>query len=78
MTLQYPEGEAPEEVKPGQFAGIYTGDPSMLLPRPMESWATDMTCPRWQAAKSSFWEGGSEFRLWWVWPRRCMIFPERK
>ena len=35
LTLQYPEGEAPREVIPGQFAGIYTGDRSMLLPRPI-------------------------------------------
>lgn len=35
MTLQYPEGEMPEAVKPGQFAGIYTGNPAMLLPRPI-------------------------------------------
>ena len=35
MTLQYPEGEEPRDVKPGQFAGIYTKDRSMLLPRPI-------------------------------------------
>lgn len=35
LTLRYPEGEAPEEVRPGQFAGIYPPDASMLLPRPI-------------------------------------------
>ena len=35
MTLRYPEGEAPAEVKPGQFAGLYPNDASMLLPRPI-------------------------------------------
>lgn len=35
MTLQYPEGEAPAEVRPGQFAGLYPNDASMLLPRPI-------------------------------------------
>ena len=35
MTLQYPEGEAPEEVRPGQFAGLYVNDASRLLPRPI-------------------------------------------
>lgn len=35
LTLQYPENEAPEEVRPGQFAGIFTNNPAMLLPRPI-------------------------------------------
>ena len=35
MTLRYPEGEAPEEVKPGQFAGLYPNDADKLLPRPI-------------------------------------------
>ena len=35
MILRYPEGERPEEVKPGQFAGLYPNDPSKLLPRPI-------------------------------------------
>lgn len=35
MTLRYPDGEAPAEVKPGQFAGLYPNDASMLLPRPI-------------------------------------------
>lgn len=35
MTLQYPEGEKPEKVRPGQFAGLYPNDPSKLLPRPI-------------------------------------------
>ena len=35
MTLQYPKGEAPEQVRPGQFAGLYPNDPSKLLPRPI-------------------------------------------
>lgn len=35
LTLRYPEGEAPEEVRPGQFAGIYPNNASMLLPRPI-------------------------------------------
>ena len=35
MKLQYPERDLPVEVKPGQFAGLYPNDPSMLLPRPI-------------------------------------------
>ena len=35
MKLQYPERNLPVEVKPGQFAGLYPNDPSMLLPRPI-------------------------------------------
>ena len=35
MKLQYPEWDMPEEVKPGQFAGLYPNDPSKLLPRPI-------------------------------------------
>ena len=35
MTLQYSEGEAPAEVKPGQFAGLYPNDADKLLPRPI-------------------------------------------
>ncbi len=35
MTLKYPENAAPEEVRPGQFAGLYPNDPSKLLPRPI-------------------------------------------
>jgi len=44
MTLRYPEGAAPDRVVPGQFAGIYTGNPAMLLPRPIS------IC-RWDAAE---------------------------
>jgi dihydroorotate dehydrogenase electron transfer subunit len=35
MKLQYPEWDMPQEVKPGQFAGLYPNDPSKLLPRPI-------------------------------------------
>lgn len=35
MTLRYPNGEEPEEVRAGQFAGLYPNDPSKLLPRPI-------------------------------------------
>ena len=35
MKLRYPEGDAPEKVLPGQFAGLYPNDPSKLLPRPI-------------------------------------------
>ena len=35
MKLRYPEGDMPKEVRPGQFAGLYTNDPSKLLPRPI-------------------------------------------
>ena len=35
MKLRYPEGDAPEKVMPGQFAGLYPNDPSKLLPRPI-------------------------------------------
>ena len=35
MKLRYPEGDVPEEVRPGQFAGLYPNDPSKLLPRPI-------------------------------------------
>ena len=35
LTLQYRENEAPEAVAPGQFVGVYTDDPSALLPRPI-------------------------------------------
>ena len=35
MKLQYPEGEAPDQVIPGQFAGLYPNDASKLLPRPI-------------------------------------------
>ena len=44
MTLQYPEGEAPDAVNPGQFAGIYTGNPAMLLPRPISICEWDPAC----------------------------------
>ena len=35
MTLRYPEGKAPSEVKPGQFVGVFMNDASKLLPRPI-------------------------------------------
>ena len=35
MKLRYPENEIPQEVRPGQFAGLYPNDPSKLLPRPI-------------------------------------------
>jgi dihydroorotate dehydrogenase electron transfer subunit len=35
MTLQYRKEDMPEEVKPGQFAGLYPNDASRLLPRPI-------------------------------------------
>ena len=35
LTLTYPEGAAPDLVRPGQFAGIYPPDPTALLPRPI-------------------------------------------
>lgn len=35
LTLTYPEGAAPCNVQPGQFAGIYPKDPTALLPRPI-------------------------------------------
>ena len=35
LVLQYAKGEEPGEVRPGQFAGLYTGEASMLLPRPI-------------------------------------------
>ncbi len=35
MALQYSEQDVPEEVRPGQFAGLYPNDPSRLLPRPI-------------------------------------------
>lgn len=35
LTLQYEKGKAPEEVKPGQFAGLFPKDGSMLLMRPI-------------------------------------------
>lgn len=35
LTLEYPEGMAPETVRPGQFVGIYTNDAARLLPRPI-------------------------------------------
>ena len=35
MKLQYPEKDRKQEVKPGQFAGLYPNDASMLLPRPI-------------------------------------------
>ena len=44
MTLRYPKGEEPDRVEPGQFAGIYTNSPAMLLPRPIS------IC-RWNAAE---------------------------
>lgn len=35
MKLQYPERDMPKEVRPGQFAGLFPNDSSMLLPRPI-------------------------------------------
>ena len=35
LTLQYGPEDAPEEVRPGQFAGIFPKDASMLLMRPI-------------------------------------------
>ena len=35
LTLQYGPEDAPEEVRPGQFAGIFPKDGSMLLMRPI-------------------------------------------
>lgn len=35
LTLQYDKGLEPEEVKPGQFAGLFPKDGSMLLLRPI-------------------------------------------
>lgn len=44
MKLQYPEQDMPEEVRPGQFAGLYPNDSSMLLPRPISicEWNPDL------------------------------------
>lgn len=43
LTLRYPQEDAPDKVLPGQFAGLYTGDASMLLPRPISicRWDTE-------------------------------------
>ena len=46
LTLVYPEGEAPEAVRPGQFAGLYPNDPTAILPRPIS------IC-RWNPAERS-------------------------
>ena len=35
MTLEYAAGTAPQEVRPGQFVGIFTGQESSLLMRPI-------------------------------------------
>ena len=35
MTLRYKEEEAPEQILPGQFVGVYSKDSAMLLPRPI-------------------------------------------
>ena len=35
LTVQYPESSAPEEVKPGQFVGVYPENAASLLPRPI-------------------------------------------
>lgn len=35
LLLEYAEGKAPREVKPGQFVGVYPKDASKLLPRPI-------------------------------------------
>ncbi|MDD6692194.1 MAG: dihydroorotate dehydrogenase electron transfer subunit [Lachnospiraceae bacterium] len=35
LTLQYREGEAPKEVRPGQFVGVYSKDSARILPRPI-------------------------------------------
>lgn len=35
MELQYPEDCVPQNVKPGQFVGVYLHDPARLLPRPI-------------------------------------------
>ena len=50
MKLRYPEGDMPKEVRPGQFAGLYTNDPSKLLyvaEKLSELWE----CPAEQAAR---------------------------
>ncbi len=40
LALEYEKGEEPQEVKPGQFVGVYPKDASRLLPRPISicSW----------------------------------------
>lgn len=35
LSVRYPEHEAPGEVLPGQFVGVYPRDASLLLPRPI-------------------------------------------
>ena len=35
MTLRYKEEEAPEQILPGQFVGVYSKDSARLLPRPI-------------------------------------------
>ena len=35
LTLEYPAAAAPDSVQPGQFVGVFTGDPSALLMRPI-------------------------------------------
>ena len=46
LVLAYPEGEAPRQVLPGQFAGLYPRDSSALLMRPIS------VC-RWDPAEGS-------------------------
>lgn len=46
LILAYPAGEAPRQVLPGQFAGIFPGDSSALLMRPIS------VC-RWDPAEGS-------------------------
>ena len=43
LTMEYPEGQAPAKVKPGQFVGVFTKDPARLLPRPISicGWDAD-------------------------------------
>lgn len=35
LTLEYPAETSPREVRPGQFVGVFTPDPSALLMRPI-------------------------------------------
>lgn len=35
MLLEYPEGAQTAQIRPGQFVGVYTDDPSRILPRPI-------------------------------------------
>ena len=35
LTLEYPKAAVPDSVRPGQFVGVFPGDPSALLMRPI-------------------------------------------